>query len=69
MGHFLVYGHTTHNQAITPPPIWPHPLYVINTAPQERMSYNLMEDTGEAELRALANKVKEMGLAIGDKLR
>ena len=62
---FAVYRHRTRNQSITPRPITSHPLYLTNTAPLQRWSYDLMEDAGEAELRAIANEVKEMVLAIG----
>ena len=55
--HFAVYEYTPHDRRI-------HPSIIADTAPKERWSDDIMEDSGEAKLKALVNEVKEMASAI-----
>jgi hypothetical protein len=58
--HFAVYEYTPNDHRI-------NPSITADTAPKERWSDDIMEDSGEAKLKALVNEVKEMASAV-DKL-
>ena len=62
---FAVYEYTTKNRRLHPPRILDHPDIVTDTAPKGRWSDDIMEDSGEANFKALVNAVKEMASAIG----
>jgi hypothetical protein len=62
--HFAVYEYTTNNRRIDPPHIARSDMILTDTAPKERWSDDIMEDSGEAKLKALVNEVKEMALVI-----
>ena len=55
--HFAVYEYTTNDHRVDPS-------IIADTAPKERWSDDIMEDSGEAKLKALVNEVKEMASAI-----
>ena len=61
---FAVYEYATNNRHLDSPRIT-HSDILTGTAPNERWSDDIMEDSGEAKLKALVNEVKEMALAIG----
>jgi len=63
---FAVYEYTTKKRCLNPPRILDHPDIVTDTAPKGRWSDDIMEDSGEANFKALVNEVKEMASAISE---
>jgi hypothetical protein len=63
---YAVYEYTTNDHHLNPPRIIHHPHIVTDTAPKERWSDDIMEDSGEAKFRALVNEAKEMASAFGE---
>jgi hypothetical protein len=61
---FAMYEYTTNDRRIDPPRFTRSDI-LTDTAPKERWSDDIMEDSGEAKLKTLVNEVKEMALAIG----
>ena len=60
-----VYEYTPNDRSLAPPRIIrPDHCPFIDTAPEKRWSNDIMEDSGEAKLRALVNEAKEMASAI-----
>jgi hypothetical protein len=62
--HFAVYEYTPNDHRIDPPRLIINPSIIADTARKERWSDDIMEDSGEAKLKALVNEVKEMASAI-----
>ena len=63
---FAVYEYSTNDHRLDPPrAICYHPNILADTAPKERWSDDIMEDSGEAKFKALVNEVKEMASTIG----
>jgi len=64
---FAVYEYTIKSHRLDPPRIIRHRGdTTTNTAPKKRWSDDIMEDSGEAKLKALVNEAKEMASAIGE---
>jgi hypothetical protein len=63
---FAVYEYTPNDRRLKPSRIIDNPLDTFtDTAPQERWTSDIMEDSGEAKFKVLVNEVKEMASAIG----
>ena len=63
---FAVYEFTPNDRRLKPDLIWRRPLEnFIDTAPKERWTDDITEESGGAKFKALANEAKQMASAIG----
>ena len=54
------YKYDAADNSLTPPLIFPHPVYLNELAPAERWSYDVLEPEGIAQIRKVVEDVKSM---------
>ncbi|KAG9223504.1 hypothetical protein PLEOSDRAFT_1088304 [Pleurotus ostreatus PC15] len=62
--HFSIYELTTANNQLLPVRIIPDPRFLIDTAPKEQWSYDILDPAGEAKMREIVEEVKAMSVDL-----
>ncbi|KAJ8703303.1 hypothetical protein PTI98_001937 [Pleurotus ostreatus] len=60
--NFSIYELTTANNQLLPVRIIPDPRFLIDTAPKEQWSYDILDPAGEAKMREIVEEVKAMSV-------